>query len=172
MLAVTVSWCYIITWEWRFRMHFIDAEDFSLSTKSNLMHIAPWSEDDIWQLLNCGQWFLFLKETKWLSFLENHNNQPQKDSHGISNPFPCSRHAVSRIGFSSVYVPMRRTLFFESDHAKMSGHFSVWIMSTENCRDVLRSAETFQLLTQFSCFILEFFVLFFVSSQSIFHARF
>ena len=28
-------------------MHFIHAEDFSLSTKSNLMHIAPWSEDDL-----------------------------------------------------------------------------------------------------------------------------
>ena len=30
------------------------------------MHIAPWSEDNMRQLSNCGQWFLFLKETKWL----------------------------------------------------------------------------------------------------------
>ena len=28
-------------------------ENFSLSTKSNLMHIAPWSEDDLRQLSNC-----------------------------------------------------------------------------------------------------------------------
>ena len=41
---------------------------------------------------------------------------------------------------------MRRTLFFESDHATMSNRFSVWIMGTGNCRDVLRFAETFQLL--------------------------
>ena len=52
---------------------------------------------------------------------------------------------------------MRRTLFFESDHATMSGHFSVWIMWTGNCRDVLRSAETFQSLAPFSSFILGFF---------------
>ena len=30
------------------------------------MRIAPWSEDDMNQLSNCSQWFLFLKETKWL----------------------------------------------------------------------------------------------------------
>ena len=40
-LTVTVSWCYVITQEWWFCMHFIHAEDFSLSTKSNLMHIVP-----------------------------------------------------------------------------------------------------------------------------------
>ena len=62
--TVTVSWCYVITREWWFRVHFIHAENFLLSTKSNLTHIAPWSEDDLRQLLNCGQWFLFLKETK------------------------------------------------------------------------------------------------------------
>ena len=42
-LTVTVSWCYMITREWWSRMHFIHTEDFSLSTKSNFMHIAPWS---------------------------------------------------------------------------------------------------------------------------------
>ena len=31
--TVTVSWCYSITWEWWFRVHFIHAENFSLSTK-------------------------------------------------------------------------------------------------------------------------------------------
>ena len=51
-----------------------------------------------------------------------------------------------------------RTVFFELDHATMSGHFSVWIMWTGNCRDVLRSAETFQSLAPFSSFILGFFV--------------
>ena len=34
----------------------------------------------------------------------NHDNQPQQESHGISNPFPSSRYAVSRIGFSSARV--------------------------------------------------------------------
>ena len=53
---------------------------------------------------------------------------------------------------------MRRTLFFESHHATMSGRFSVWIMWTGNCRDVLRSAETFQSLAPFSSFILGFFL--------------
>ena len=52
---------------------------------------------------------------------------------------------------------MRRTLFFESDHATMSGRFSVWIMWTGNCSDVLRSAETFQSLAPFSSFMLGFF---------------
>ena len=61
----------------RFRMYFLHAENFSFSTKSNLMHIALRSEDDLRQLSNCSQWFLFLKETKWLSVLENHDNQPQ-----------------------------------------------------------------------------------------------
>ena len=36
----------------------------------------------------------------------------------------------------------------------MSGRFSVWIMWTGNCRDVLRSAETFQSLAPFSSFML------------------
>ena len=39
----------------------------------------------------------------------------------------------------------------------MSSRFSVWIMWTGNCRDVLRSAETFQSLAPFSSFILESF---------------
>ena len=54
-------------------------------------------------------------------------------------------------------VNSMRTLFFESDHASMSGHFSVWIMWIGNCRDVLRSAETFQSLAPFSSFILGLF---------------
>ena len=52
---------------------------------------------------------------------------------------------------------MRRTIFCESDHATMSGHFSVCIMWTGNCRDVFRAAETFQSLVPFSSFILGFF---------------
>ena len=75
--TVTVSWYYVITQEWWFRVYFIHAENFLHSTKSNLMHIAPWSEDDLRQLSNGGQWFLFLIETKWLSVLENHDNQLQ-----------------------------------------------------------------------------------------------
>ena len=39
--TVNISCCYAITWEWWFHVHFIHAENFSLSTKSNLMHIAP-----------------------------------------------------------------------------------------------------------------------------------
>ena len=70
--ACTVTVSYVITREWWFRVYFIHAENFSLSTKSNLLHIAPWSEDDLRQLSNCCQWFLFLKETKWLSILVIH----------------------------------------------------------------------------------------------------
>ena len=50
VLTVTISWCYIITRERCFRVYFIQAEDFSLLTKSNLMHIVPWSEDGLRQL--------------------------------------------------------------------------------------------------------------------------
>ena len=42
-LTVTVSWFYVIIQEWWSCMHFIHAEDSSLSTKSNFMHISPWS---------------------------------------------------------------------------------------------------------------------------------
>ena len=87
----------------------------------------------------------------------------------MANPtlFPCSRHAVSRIGFSFArvlppgFLPRGQSILwgghFESDHATMSGRFSVWIMWTKNSRDVLISAETFQSLAPFSSFILGFF---------------
>ena len=73
--------------------------------------------------------------------------------------YPTLFHTVSTQCLAVVFLPlvcflpvfsqgtvnsMRRTLFFESDHATMSGCFSVWIMWTENWRDGLRSAETFQ----------------------------
>ena len=38
--TVTVSWCYVITREWWFRVHFIDAENCSLSSKSNDAYYA------------------------------------------------------------------------------------------------------------------------------------
>ena len=43
-MAKVVS--YIITWQRWFRVYFLHAKNFSLSTKSNLMHIVPRSEDD------------------------------------------------------------------------------------------------------------------------------
>ena len=70
--AFTVIIFYIITWERWFCVYFLYAENSSHSTKSNLMHIAQRSEDDLRQLSNCCQRFLFLKEMKWLSVLENH----------------------------------------------------------------------------------------------------
>ena len=42
-LTVTVSWRYVITREWWFRVHFIHTAHFLLSIKSNFMHIALWS---------------------------------------------------------------------------------------------------------------------------------
>ena len=136
-LTVIISWCYIITREWWFRVHFIHAENFSLSTKSNLMYIVPCSEDDLRQLSNCGQWFLFLKETKWLSILENHDNQPQSESHGISNPFPCSRHAVGTQCLVTIYMyiykiskedELKMILFenIKEDSHKSPGVLNVW----------------------------------------------
>ena len=64
----------------------------------------------------------------------------------------------SRFSSQGTVNSMRRTLFFESDHATMSGRFSVWIMWTGNCRDIFRSAETFQSLAPFSSFILGCFL--------------
>ena len=70
--------------------------------------------------------------------------------------------------FLPVFFP-GESQFYEEDTpiwigpSTMSGRFSVWIMWTGNCRDVLRSAETFQGLAPFSSFILGFFV----SSQDI-----
>ena len=65
--------------------------------------------------------------------------------------------ASSRFSSQGTVNSMRMTLFFQSDHATMSGRFSVWIMWTGNCRDVLRSAETFQSLAPFSSFMLGFY---------------
>ena len=61
--------------------------------------------------------------------------------------------ASPRFSFLGTVNSMRRTVFFESDHTTMSGHFSVWIMWTGNCRD-----ETFHSLAPFSSFILGFFL--------------
>ena len=66
--------------------------------------------------------------------------------------------ASSQFSSQRTVNSMRRTLFFESGHATMSGHFSVWIMWTGSCRDVLRSTETFQSLAPCSSFLLEFFL--------------
>ena len=64
--------------------------------------------------------------------------------------------ASSQFSSQGTVNSMRSTVFCESDHPTMSGRFSVWIMWTGNCRDVLRSAETFQSLALFSSFILGF----------------
>ena len=55
--AFTVTISYVITQEWWFRVYFLHAENFSLLTKSNLMHIAPRSEDDLRKLSNYIQLF-------------------------------------------------------------------------------------------------------------------
>ena len=127
--SFTVTISYVITWEWWFHIH---AETFLLSTKSNLMHIALWSEDDLRQLSNCSLWFLFLKETKWL---ECPRKSWQPTSIGITwhiQPFSIqSSHSVlyrfffhwcasSQFSTHGTVNSMRRTLFFESDHATMS----------------------------------------------------
>ena len=81
-----------------------------------------------------------------------------QSARSVSNRLFFCSCAFSRFYSQGTVNSMRRTLFFESDHATMSGHFSVWIMWTGNCRDVLRSAETFQSLAPFSSFILGFFL--------------
>ena len=65
--------------------------------------------------------------------------------------------ASSQFSSQETVNSIRKTLFFESDHGTMSGHFSVWIMWTGNCGDVLRSTEIFQSLAPFSSFTLEIF---------------
>ena len=62
--------------------------------------------------------------------------------------------ASSRFSSPGTINSMRRTVFFESDHATMPGRFSIRIMWTGNCRDFFRSAETFQSLAPFSSFTL------------------
>ena len=54
-------------------------------------------------------------------------------------------HLCATSWFSSQVTvnSVMRTLFFKLVHATMSGCFSVWMMWTGNCRDVLRSTETF-----------------------------
>ena len=118
-LTVTVSWCYGNGGS----TCNLFMPKTSLSTNSNLMHIALWSEDDSMQLSNCGQWLLFLKETKWLSVLENHDNQSQWESHGISNPFLRSRHAVSYTGFSTARMP---PLDEENTFLWIGPRYNVW----------------------------------------------
>ena len=86
-----------------------------------------------------------------------------QSARSVSNRFFFRSCASSRFSSQGTINSMRRSIFFESGHATMSGGFSVWIMWTGNCRDVLSSAETFQSLAPFSSFILEFFV----SSQDI-----
>ena len=134
------------------------------------MHIAPWSEDDIRQLLNCGQWFLFWKETKLLSVIKNHDNQTSTGITRLIQPFSSQSvrcvlylfsfhsYVSSQFSFQVTVNYVRRILFFESDHATMFGRFSIWMMWTGNCSDVLRSTKTFQSLAPFSSFILEVFL--------------
>ena len=79
-----------------------------------------------------------------------------QSARSVSYRFNFRSCAFSRFS-SQETVNSMRTLFFESDHAPMSVRFSVWIMWTGNCRNVLRSAESFQALAPFSSFILKFF---------------
>ena len=62
--------------------------------------------------------------------------------------------ASSWFSFQGTVNSIRRILFFELDYTTMFGQFSVWMMWTGNCRDVLRSTETFQSLAPISSFIL------------------
>ena len=163
MFTLTVS--YIITREKWFCVYFLHAENFSLSTKFNLMHIAPWSEDDLRQLSSDS--YFWKKLNDWVSYKTMTTNLNRNHM-----AYPTLFHAVGTQRLVAVFLPlvcflpvffpgtvnsMRRTLFFELDHATMSSRFSVWIMWTGNCRDVLRSTETFQSLAPFSSFILGFF---------------
>ena len=105
------------------------------------------------------------KKTKTINLSRNHIVYPTL-FHAVSMQSACSisycfffhSYASSQFSSQGTVNSMRRTHFFELDHATMSGHFSIWIIWTGNCRDFLRSAETFQSLAPFSSFILEFFV--------------
>ena len=77
--------------------------------------------------------------------------------------YPTLFHAVIRQCLVAVFLPLVCFLlvffpgdsqFYEEDTLLWIGRFSVWIMWIGNCRDVLRSAETFQSLAPFSSFIL------------------
>ena len=98
--------------------------------------------------------YFWKKRNDWMSYKTTTTNLNRNHM-----AYPTLFHAVGTQCLVAVFLPlvcflpvffqgtvnsMRRTLFFESDHATMSGRFSVWTMWTGNCRDVLRSAETFQ----------------------------
>ena len=81
--------------------------------------------------------------------------------------YPTLFHAVGTQCLVSVFLQLmcfiivffsRDSQFFESDNTTITSCFSVWITWTGNCRDILRSTETFQSLAPFSSFILEFFL--------------
>ena len=99
--AFTVTVSYVITRDWWFRVYFIPSENFSLSIKSNFMHIAPRSEDDSRQLSKCHQSFLFLKETKWVS------NKTTTTNLGRNHmAYPTLFHAVGTQCLVAVFLPL------------------------------------------------------------------
>ena len=82
---------------------------------------------------------------------------PTQSARSVSYQFFFRLCASSQFYSQGTVNCMRRTLFFESDHATISGRFPVWQVWTGNWRDVLRSAETFQSRAPFRSFILDFF---------------
>ena len=90
----------------------------------------------------------------------------------MPTPFPYSQHAVTRTDFSFVCVLSlfssqlivnfnRRTLFLGSDHISTSGRLYVWARCTGNCKDVIRSTETFKSLAPLWIFMLGVIYFFF-----------
>ena len=76
--------------------------------------------------------------------------------------YPTFFHAVGMQCPVAVFLPLVCFLpvFFPGDshfYEEDTLLWIVWIMWTGNCRDVLKSAETFQSLAPLSSFILEFF---------------
>ena len=79
--TITVSWCYIITREWWFRLHFIHAENFSLLTKSkysiekcssaNILSIIFWNTLDA--TLHSNGKRLKLYKRLWVLIISNFN---------------------------------------------------------------------------------------------------
>ena len=127
-----------------------------------------------WWILRCGLktiWgnfqtdsYFWKKQNYWVSkkatttnLNRNHMAYSTQSARSVSYRFFFRSCASSWFSSLGTVNSLRRAVFLESDCATMPGHFSAWIMWTGNCRDVFRSAETFQSPAPFSSFILGFF---------------
>ena len=125
--AFTVTVFYVITRERWFRVYFVHAENVSLLTKSNLMHIAPRSEDDLRQLSN----YFWKKRNDWVSYKTTTTNLNRNHI-----AYPTFFHAVGTECLVAVFLPLVCFLpiFFPGDSQFYEEDTLLWIGPCYNVR--------------------------------------